>query len=73
MFEGKEIVEVRYCESISKIALLYKVDNKYKLHKTDVIDFDEAKEVARAYGFEGEVVKVGTDTVDRKKPLEAAA
>lgn len=51
-----DIVEIRYCESISKIEIVTRnVENKFSFRYSSVIDLQDAKDVAAANGFDGEV------------------
>jgi hypothetical protein len=53
-----EAIDARYCESKLLLVTVFKLDNLYKFKNDSVIDYNDAVEVARARGFDGEVRKV---------------
>lgn len=51
-----EIVEVRFCESISKIEIVFRnIENKFSFRYVSVVNLEDAGEVALANGYTGDL------------------
>lgn len=57
---SKELVRVLHCPSESKLILVHKIPNGEHLEYKDVVNKDDALEVAKALGWDGPVGEIAS-------------
>lgn len=55
---SRNIVEARFCAEKSCVVLIYKLEKKTDIKQHEVIDFEDAQDVCKALGFDGDIKQV---------------